>query len=131
MANKELRLSPLGHTWVLDFDGTLVRHNGYKDGITNTDEWLPGALDFLHSIPAEDYVLILTAREDEPKVRRRTIDFIHAANVRFNDIKFGMPMGERILINDNKPSGLVCSHAICPERNRGLEQLKVIIDENL
>ena len=131
MTNKELRLSPLGHTWVLDFDGTLVRHNGYKDGITNTDDWLPGALDFLHSIPAEDYVLILTAREDEPEVRQRTIDFIRAANVRFNDIKFGMPMGERILINDNKPSGLVCSHAITPERNQGLKELKLIIDKNL
>ena len=131
MANKELRISPLNHTWVLDFDGTLVRHNGYKDGITNTDEWLPGALDFLHSIPADDYVLILTAREDEEDVRHRTIEFIRAANVRFNDIKFGMPMGERILINDNKPSGLVCAHIFTPERNQGLEELKLIIDENL
>lgn len=131
MANKELRISPLNHTWILDFDGTLVRHNGYKDGVTNTDEWLPGALDFLHSIPVDDYVLILTAREDEEDVRNRTIEFIRAANVRFNDIKFGMPMGERILINDNKPSGLVCSYAITPERNQGLEEFKLIIDENL
>ena len=131
MKSKELRISPLNHTWILDFDGTLVRHNGYKDGITNTDEWLPGALDFLHSIPADDYVLILTAREDEEDVRNRTIEFIRAAGVRFNDIKFGMPMGERVLINDNKPSGLVCSHAITPERNQGLKESKVIIDENL
>ena len=131
MNNKELRLSPLGHTWILDFDGTLVRHNGYKDGVTNTDQWLPGALEFLHSIPADDYVLILTAREDEPDVRNRTIEFIRAANVRFNDIKFGMPMGERILINDNKPSGLVCSHAITPNRNQGLNELNLIIDQNL
>ncbi len=131
MSNKELRLSPLGHTWILDFDGTLVRHNGYKDGVTNTDQWLPGALEFLHSIPADDYVLILTAREDEPDVRNRTIEFIRAANVRFNDIKFGMPMGERILINDNKPSGLVCSHAVTPNRNQGLNELNLIIDQNL
>lgn len=131
MNNKELRLSPLGHTWILDFDGTLVRHNGYKDGVTNTDQWLPGALEFLHSIPADDYVLILTAREDEPDVRNRTIEFIRAANVRFNDIKFGMPMGERILINDNKPSGLVCSHAVTPNRNQGLNELNLIIDQNL
>ncbi len=131
MTNKELRISPLNHTWILDFDGTLVRHNGYKDGITNTDAWLPGALDFLKSIPAGDYVLILTAREDEPDVRRRTIDFIRAAGVRFDDIKFGMPMGERILINDNKPSGLVCSHAITPDRNQGLETFNVIIDNDL
>ena len=35
---RDLRLSPLKHTWVLDFDGTLVKHNGYKTG---NDEWLP------------------------------------------------------------------------------------------
>ena len=79
MASKELRISPLNHMWILDFDGTLVRHNGYKDGIANKDEWLPGALDFLHSIPVDDYVLILTAREDEEDVRSRTIEFIRAA----------------------------------------------------
>ena len=131
MLTKELRISPLNHTWILDFDGTLVRHNGYKDGINNQDEWLPGALDFLHSIPSDDYVLILTAREDEADVRNRTIEFIRASNVRFDDIKFGMPMGERILMNDNKPSGLVCSHAVTPDRNQGLENFKIIVDENL
>ena len=43
---RDLRLSPLKHTWVLDFDGTLVKHNGYKTG---NDEWLPGAVEFLRS----------------------------------------------------------------------------------
>ena len=57
--NKFINLSPLPHTWILDFDGTLVEHNGYKTG---EDKWLPGALEFLKSIPQEDYVLILTAR---------------------------------------------------------------------
>ena len=27
---KEIVLSSLGHTWILDLDGTLVKHNGYK-----------------------------------------------------------------------------------------------------
>ena len=27
---QQLRISPLGHTWFLDFDGTLVEHNAYK-----------------------------------------------------------------------------------------------------
>lgn len=131
MSNKELRLSPLRHTWILDFDGTLVKHNGYKDGISNQDEWLPGALDFLRNIPEEDYVLILTAREDEPDVRDRTIKFILDAGIRFDDIKFAIPMGERILFNDNKPSGLCCAHVVAPNRNQGLQELSVIIDNNL
>ena len=42
-----------------------------------------------------------------------------------------MPMGERILINDDKPSGLRCAYAIAPKRDQGLESLDVVLDENL
>ena len=51
--------------------------------------------------------------------------------IRYNDIKFEMPMGERVLLNDSKPSGLKMSHSIECKRNEGLEQIKVIIDETL
>ena len=123
---RDLRLSPLKHTWVLDFDGTLVKHNGYKTG---NDEWLPGAVEFLRSIPQGDLVILLTAREEA--VRERTLEFIRDAGVRIDHVFFEVPMGERILINDTKPSGLVCAHAVCPSRNQGLENLKIVIDENL
>lgn len=122
-----LRLSPLNHTWVLDFDGTLVKHNGYKTG---EDEWLPGALEFLHSIPENDYVLILTARFED-FAPAKTKAFLAKHHVRYNKILFGMPMGERVLINDNKPSGLRCAHAVTPERNQGLKDLSITIDQNL
>ena len=29
---QNITLSPLGHTWLLDLDGTIVKHNGYKEG---------------------------------------------------------------------------------------------------
>lgn len=122
----QLRLSKLDHTWVLDFDGTLVVHNGYKTG---EDEFLPGAKEFLQSIPKDDFVLILTAREKE--AREKTEKFLAKHNIRYNEILFGMPMGERILINDNKPSGLQCAYALTPSRNQGLENLEIILDENL
>lgn len=123
---EKLRLSPLNHTWVLDFDGTLVVHNGYKTG---EDKFLAGAKEFLQSIPDEDFVLILTAREKE--ARAKTEKFLKDNNIRYNEILFEMPMGERILINDTKPSGLTCAYAVNPERNEGLENLEVVIDENL
>ena len=123
---RDLILSPLQHTWILDFDGTLVKHNGYMDG---RDEWLPGALDFLRSIPDDDYILILTAREKE--AREQTEAFLRSARVRYDDIKFEMPMGERILLNDDKPSGLCCAYAINPKRNQGLEHITIKIDERL
>ena len=123
---QQIKISPLGHTWVLDFDGTLVEHNGYKTG---EDKFLPGAKEFLNSIPKEDYVLIRTAREKE--ARSKTEKFLKDNGIRYNEILFEMPMGERILINDDKPSGLRCAYAITPKRNQGLENLEIAIDENL
>lgn len=123
---QKLKISPLGHTWFLDFDGTLVEHNAYKTG---EDKFLPGAKEFLLSIPKEDYVLITTAREKE--AREKTEKFLKENGIRYDEILFEMPMGERILINDDKPSGLRCAYAITPKRNQGLKNLEIVIDENL
>ena len=123
---QQLKLSPLGHTWFLDFDGTFVEHNGYKTG---EDKFLPGAKEFLQSIPKNDYVLITTAREKA--AREKTEAFLKKHNIRYNEILFEMPMGERILINDDKPSGLRCAHCITPKRNQGMEHVEIIIDEDL
>lgn len=123
---EQLRISPLGHSWILDFDGTLVVHNGYKTGY---DKFLPGAKEFLQSIPKDDFVLIVTAREKESK--EKTEKFLKDNGIRYNEILFEMPMGERILINDDKPSGLRCAYAITPKRNQGLENLEILIDEEL
>lgn len=125
MPNKIL-LSPLKHTWILDFDGTLVKHNGYKTG---KDEWLPGAIEFLKSIPEGDLIILLTAREEA--VRKRTLEFISRAGVRVDSVFFEVPMGERVLINDTKPSGLVCAHAVTPWRNQGLADFKIVIDKSI
>ena len=121
-----LRLSPLNKTWIFDFDGTLVEHNGYKNG---TDKFLPGAKEFLQSIPQDDFVIIMTAREKEAK--GITEDFLKKHNIRYNEILFEMPMVERILFNDNKPSGLKCAYALTPERNEGLENIHIVIDKTL
>lgn len=126
MDKTSLILSPLAHTWILDFDGTLVEHNGYKSG---ADKFLPGALEFLHSIPENDFVLILTARE--PEARTVTEAFLAEHNVRYTQIMFGIPMGERILMNDTKPSGLKCAYAVTPDRNVGPVAFSYVIDPTL
>ncbi|MCR5788359.1 MAG: hypothetical protein K6G83_00575 [Lachnospiraceae bacterium] len=48
----QLRISPMAKTWILDLDGTLVVHDG--PFITGRDEFLPGAREFLESIPKRD-----------------------------------------------------------------------------
>jgi ribonucleotide monophosphatase NagD (HAD superfamily) len=105
---KEIILSTLPHTWILDIDGTLVKHNGYLTD--EGDTLLDGAAEFLASIPEKDMIILLTARSSE--FRNKTEEFLSKNNIRYDHIIFDAPVGERIIINDNKPSGLVTAYAI-------------------
>lgn len=121
-----LILSNLNKTWIFDVDGTIVKHNGYK--IDGKDTLLEGAKEFLDNIPKSDMIIFLTARKEE--YRRITEEFLKENNIRYDYIIFEAPYGERILINDEKPSGLKMSYAINSKRDIFFED-KIIIDDNL
>ena len=125
MESNDLDLSPLGHSWVLDIDGTIVKHNGYK--IDGKDSLLPGAKEFLEQIPEDDLIIFLTSRTDDYK--DQTILFLKENNIRYDHIIFNAPYGERIIVNDDKPSGLHCSVAINLKRD-SLNIGKIYIDNN-
>lgn len=108
-----LVLSTLPKTWIFDLDGTLVKHNGYK--IDGHDTLLSGAKEYVESIPAEDKILILTSRTDEYK--EMTLEFLKKNGIRYNEILFNMPMGERIVVNDRKPSGIDMAISVNVDRN--------------
>lgn len=121
---EKLVLSTLPKTWIFDLDGTLLKHNGYKiDGI---DSLLDGAKEYLENIPKEDKIIICTSRTDE--YRKLTLSFLKENQIRYNEILFNMPMGERIVVNDRKPSGL--NMAVAFNMNRDSFQLPVIIRES-
>jgi hypothetical protein len=123
---QELVLSPLGHTWFLDLDGTLVKHNGHlTDG---QDTLLAGAGDLLAQIPAGDLVVIVTSRTDEH--REATLQFLTDHEVRYDHIIFNAPFGERIVVNDAKPSGLKTAVAFSGTRDQA-PGLRVRIDQTL
>lgn len=109
----KLELSPLPHTWILDVDGTIVKHNGYK--IDGYDTLLEGVAEFFAHLPAEDKVVLLTARKDEQLEELKK--FLTQNHLRYDSIVTDMPLGERILINDNKPSGLKMAFAIDKKRD--------------
>ena len=113
----ELALSQLSHTWILDLDGTILKHNGYK--IDGEDTFLPGAKDFLLKIPAKDMLIFITARES--KYRDITENFLKSNGIHYDHIIFDAPNGERILINDDKPSGLKTGYAINLKRDNNFE----------
>jgi len=110
---EKITVSELGKTWILDLDGTIVKHNGYK--LDGTDTLLPGAELFLHQIPAKDRVIFLTSR---PKnLSSQTEAFLQAHGIRYDDILYDLPYGERILVNDKKPSGLRTAIAVNTRRD--------------
>lgn len=109
----KLVLSTLPKTWVFDLDGTLLKHNGYK--IDGKDTILPGVKEYLETIPEEDRIVIFTSRID--KYKQMTLDFLKENNIRYDEILFNVPMGERIIVNDRKPSGLDMSVAMNIDRN--------------
>ena len=110
----ELRISPMPKTWILDLDGTLLVHDGPY--IMGKDEFLPGAREFLESIPKRDMIIFLTARSDYEKPH--TMRFLKENNVRYDHIIFNAGEGERIMINDMKPDGLVTAYAVNTVRDR-------------
>ena len=108
-----LTLSTLPKLWILDLDGTILKHNGYKtDG---EDSLLPGVREWLAQIPREDRILIVTSRTEE--YREMTTDFLRKSGIRYDDILFQMPYGERIVVNDRKPSGLDMAVAVNVDRD--------------
>lgn len=119
-------VSSLGKTWILDLDGTVVKHNGYKiDGI---DTLLEGAKEFINQIPDSDMILFITSRKE--KYREMTERFLCEHQIRYDYIIFEVPYGERILINDRKPSGLDMSIAVNTNRDAFMED-EFVIDEDL
>ena len=121
---KQLFLSELAHTWILDLDGTLVKHNGYK--LDGKDVFLPGAKEFLSGIGKNDMVILLTSRGDS--MRERTETFLRDHAVRYDTIIYNVPYGERIVVNDDKPSGLRMVIAVEKERDTAIN-LQVVVDE--
>ena len=131
---KEVRMSTMGKSWILDLDGTIVKHNGYK--LDGEDSFLEGAKEFLDQIPETDLIVFLTSRKNETvdgvfrNIQEETEDFLKKNGVRYDYIIYGAPYGERILINDSKPSGLTMSYAFQPKRDELFKE-KIILDESL
>lgn len=118
-----MQLSSLNKTWILDVDGTIVKHNGYlTDGY---DSLLEGVNEFFKKIPNEDKIIFLTARKEKNLDNLK--EFLNRNNIRYDYLLPNMPTGERILINDRKPSGLDMAYSFNKNRN---EKLNIFYEIN-
>ena len=122
----EVKLSTLGHTWIMDLDGTIVKHNGYQ--LDGCDTLLDGVKEFMQSLSADDMIVFVTSRT--PEYKNVTENFLISHGIRYDHIIFNAPYGERILINDRKPSGLNTALAVNVERDRQFD-MTIKVDEAL
>ncbi len=121
----KLTLSILPKTWFIDIDGVLFIHNSHLDG---EDVLVPGIMDFLKNIKQEDLVVLITARKEQ--YREVTEASLQKHGIRYDQIIFNMPVGERILINDEKPQGLKTSIAINTKRDVAPD-VEIVIDPHI
>ena len=110
---EKLILSTLPKTWIFDMDGTILKHNGYQ--LDGSDTLLQGAKEYLDAIPKEDKIIIFTSRTEV--YRQMTMEFLIENRIRFDEILFHMPLGERIIVNDRKPSGVDMAIAVNVDRD--------------
>lgn len=122
----EIEMTSLPKTWIFDLDGTLVKHNGYK--IDGQDSLLDGAEQLLNEVQSDDMVIFITSRKLQYK--EETECFLKENNIRFDQIIYEAPYGERIIINDKKPSGREMAFAINTERDKVIE-LGIILNSKL
>lgn len=104
----------LAHTWFIDLDGTILKHNGY---LNLPEELLPGVKELWAEIPSDDAIILVTGREEQ--YRNSTLEFINSQGLRYTHAIFGLPLGERIIVNDPKPNGLVTALAWSVNRDQG------------
>lgn len=123
---QDLNISTLGHTWLIDIDGCLLAHNGYIQA--GGDKLLMVSKEFFSQIPPGDMIILLTSRKS--CVRSQTENFLNENGIRYDHIIFDLPYGERILINDIKPSGMKTALCVNVQRDKGIDAV-VKLDENL
>lgn len=105
----------LDHTWFIDLDGTILKHNGYIEG---KEELLPGVKELWNSIPEDDFIIITTGRNES--YRTESLKILDDNGLRYDYAIFGLPLGERIIINDSKPN-LKTAIAWNVERDKGFK----------
>ena len=61
----------------------------------------------------------------------QTAAALRAFGLRYDRILYDLPKGERVLVNDRKPGGLVTAHSVNLERDAGLQSVDVHLSNEI
>ena len=104
-----------------DIDGTILKHS---KGIYTLDkdkqEVLPGVYEKFQEWLLRSYKIILTTARPE-STRKLTEQLLQDLGITYHELIMNLPCGERILINDTKPDGMITARAYSVKRDKGIE----------
>ena len=112
ISNKALAGKEKARTWFIDIDGTVFRYEGYKGA---PDVLLEGAKEFFEWLPEEDTVILTTSRDNGQ--RWSTEKALKENKIRYDCIIFGLPAGERFLVNDYVEEAKPTAYGVNVARN--------------
>jgi len=109
-----------------DIDGTLIEHSVPWECSKPKYEMklLPGTLEKLAEWDRKGYNIILTTGRRE-SLRNSTEKQLAKLGIFYDYLLMGIGGGERVLINDLKPNGMVTATAINLHRNLGISNLEI------
>jgi hypothetical protein len=110
-------------TWFIDLDGTVFFHNGY---LSNSEEQILDNFIYLYNQIKDDRIIFVSSREE--KYREQTENSLNRYGIKFHLLILGLPHGERIVLNDKKPDGLMTAYSVSFTRdNLPLIEIESII----
>jgi hypothetical protein len=111
----------MNKTIFLDIDGCVLKHKGnLSNQLTLNPELLPDVIEKLNKWEADGCKIILVTGRKE-SMRKITEETLASMGVFFDQLIMGLPRGERIVINDQKPDNNIrVARAIEIKRNEGL-----------
>jgi hypothetical protein len=87
-------------------------------------EVLDGVFEKFQEWRSKDYYVVLTTARPE-SLRAFTTQQIVDMGLHFDQLVMGLPTGPRVVINDEKPNGMVTAFAKCVRRNKGLRHVDI------
>lgn len=105
-----------------DIDGTILKHQKTLHQMLKHSEILPGVIEQFTSWRTKDYYIVLTTAR--PRGCRLATELqLNSLGIFFDELIMGLPTGERIVINDQKPDGTITVNSICLKRDVGLQNI--------